>query len=101
MTYLLDEPWAGLDADARESLDVRLQELVQRGSTVLYIDHGHETAMTPTRTVDLTEGGFSRGGAARIELRRGDERVHVMVTDAQLAARLADGWEVDRIDPAG
>jgi ABC-type transport system involved in cytochrome c biogenesis ATPase subunit len=95
-TYLLDEPWAGLDAGARESLDARLRGLVQNGSAVLYTDHGHETALTPTRTVDLTEGGFSPSVAVRIELRRGDERAHVMVSDAELAARLADGWEIDR-----
>lgn len=97
-TYLLDEPWAGLDADARESLDLRVRQVVAQGSAVLYTDHGHETALTPTRMVDLTQGGFSQVGSVRIELRRGEERAHVVVSDRELAARLADGWEIDRIE---
>jgi ABC-type transport system involved in cytochrome c biogenesis ATPase subunit len=100
---LLDEPWAGLDADARDALDARLARFAERGSAVLYADHGHETALVPSRTVDLTERGFESGpvgGRVRVQLRRGDERTHVVISDRELAGRLSDGWKVDRIDPA-
>jgi ABC-type Mn2+/Zn2+ transport system ATPase subunit len=99
---LLDEPWAGLDVDARDALDADLAQFAERGSTVLYTDHGHETALVPSRTVDLTEGGFEATSAddlVRVRLRRGDERMHVLISDRELAARLSDGWQLDRIDP--
>jgi heme exporter protein A len=101
-SYLMDEPWSGLDADARGSLDARLAEFVEQGSAVLYTDHGHETDLTPTRTVDLTEarpGSDAADGRLRVELRRGTERAHVVIGNRELTARLSDGWVVDRIDP--
>jgi len=98
---LLDEPWAGLDADARDALDANLTSVVAQGSAVIYTDHGHETALVPSRTVDLTDGGFelaAADGLVRVELRRGDERTHVVISDQALAARLSDGWRIEQID---
>jgi hypothetical protein len=37
--------------------------------------------------------------AARIELVRGDDRVALTVADPELAARLAEGWRIDRAEP--
>jgi hypothetical protein len=45
--YLMDEPWSGLDGDARAALDARLAEFVAHGSAVLYTDHGHEADLAP------------------------------------------------------
>jgi heme exporter protein A len=101
-TYLMDEPWSGLDAEARGSLDARLAEFVEHGAGVLYTDHGHETDLTPTRTVDLTEarpGSESPEGRLRVELRRGAERTDLVISDRELSERLSDGWRVDRIGP--
>lgn len=101
-TYLLDEPWSGLDAGARVSLDARLTEVVEHGSAVIYTDHGHETELAPTRTLDLSEPAGRperRDGRLRVELSRGADRAHLVISDDELAARLSDGWEVDRIDP--
>jgi heme exporter protein A len=101
-TYLMDEPWSGLDANARVSLDTHLAECVEHGSAVLYTGHGHETDLTPTRTVDLTEvrpGSDVSAGRLRVELRRGTERAHVVISDRELSERLSDGWAIGRIDP--
>jgi ABC-type transport system involved in cytochrome c biogenesis ATPase subunit len=101
--HLMDEPWAGLDADARDTLDTALESAVARGSAILYTDHGHETGLVPSRTVDLGEGGFetvSGDGLVRVELRRGGERTHIVISDRDLARRLSEGWQLERIDPA-
>lgn len=101
--YLLDEPWAGLDAEARASLDTRLTQAVDDGSAVAYTDHGHETALAPSRTIDLGGGESEPGdpdGRVRVELRRGAERTQVVIADRELAGRLSDGWQIEHIGPA-
>jgi heme exporter protein A len=102
--YFLDEPWAGLDAGARGLLDERVAEFVRDGSAVLYTDHGRQTRLGPTRTLDLGPGAPEAetsppDGRLRVELRRGAERADSVVSDPDLAARLAEGWEVERIEP--
>lgn len=100
--YLLDEPWAGLDAEARDRLDTRLTEAVGQGSAVAYTDHGHETALVPSRTIDLGGAGPLPGasdGLVRVELRRGGERTHVVISDRDLSDRLSDGWQIEHIGP--
>jgi len=99
--HLLDEPWAGLDAVARDTLDANLTSVVAGGAAVMYTDHGHETGLVASRTLDLTEGGLEAAGSdalLRVELRRGGERTHVVISDRALAARLSDGWEIERVD---
>lgn len=55
--WLLDEPHAGLDANAREELDVILTEATHAGATVLYTTHEAERSTTAApRTVTLADG---------------------------------------------
>lgn len=70
--WLLDEPHAGLDASAREELDVILTEATHAGATVLYTTHEAERPTTSApRTVTLVGGVVAtdvpsrRGGAIK------------------------------------
>jgi energy-coupling factor transporter ATP-binding protein EcfA2 len=51
---VVDEPWAGLDATAREELSERLVALAGQGSAVVFTDHGGAGDLTATRTLTLT-----------------------------------------------
>jgi ABC-type transport system involved in cytochrome c biogenesis ATPase subunit len=91
----LDEPWAGLDADARCDLGAQLAAAAAQGSAVVFTDHSRAATVQATRTVSL--GGELPApdtADARIVLVRGGERAAVVVRDPRLAARLADGWKI-------
>jgi excinuclease ABC subunit A len=61
--YLLDEPTTGLHfEDVRMLLDV-LQALVERGNTVLVIEHNLDVIKSADWLVDLGPGGGEAGGA--------------------------------------
>jgi ABC-type multidrug transport system ATPase subunit len=45
---LLDEPWAGLDRDARHVVPVLAREVVARGGSVVFSDHEQRTAALAT-----------------------------------------------------
>ena len=60
--YILDEPTTGLHFDdVRKLLDV-LHALVERGNTVIVIEHNLDVVKTADRIVDLGPEGGSRGG---------------------------------------
>ncbi len=60
--YVLDEPSTGLHlADQRKLLDV-LHELVERGDTVLVIEHNVDLMREADWLVELGPGGGARGG---------------------------------------
>jgi excinuclease ABC subunit A len=60
--YILDEPTTGLHfEDIRMLLDV-LQRLVNKGNTVLVIEHNLDVIKTSDWIVDLGPGGGSNGG---------------------------------------
>jgi excinuclease ABC subunit A len=60
--YLLDEPTTGLHVDdIRRLLDV-LGELVDRGNTVLVIEHNLEVIKCADWLIDLGPGGGDAGG---------------------------------------
>jgi heme exporter protein A len=95
----LDEPWAGLDRDARATLGDELVAAAARGSAVVFTDHTGAATVRATRTMALGDGAphapqAPPGGRVRIELTRGDEQTAVVVDDAGLAALLRDGWTI-------
>ena len=60
--YVLDEPSTGLHlADQRKLLDV-LHELVDRGDTVVVIEHNLDVLREADWLVDLGPGGGDKGG---------------------------------------
>jgi ABC-type nitrate/sulfonate/bicarbonate transport system ATPase subunit len=96
----LDEPWAGLDSDARVDLGEQLATAAIRGSAVVFTDHSRAATIHATRTLSLGgETPVQAPAAVRIALARNGERDAVVVREPQLAARLAEGWEISDAEP--
>ncbi|MEV4519195.1 ABC transporter ATP-binding protein [Micromonospora tulbaghiae] len=96
---VLDEPWEGLDATARESVPEIIGEVLAGGGTVLVSDHRGETVRLPgARHLSVTDGTVteeaSSGGAAVAV-------VELAVPAAGLAAAVArlraDGHQILRV----
>jgi heme ABC exporter ATP-binding subunit CcmA len=60
--WLLDEPHAGLDADARDELDATLRQAAGAGATIVVASHELERAGSlATRVVDVVGGRLHEG----------------------------------------
>jgi len=60
--YILDEPTTGLHFEDINRLLVVLQELVERGNTVLVIEHNLDVIRCADWVIDLGPGAGTRGG---------------------------------------
>mgnify|MGYP001828554756 FL=1 len=63
--WLLDEPHAGLDQNARDELDATVRQAAAAGATVLVASHELDRAESlATRMVDIVAGQVEAGGAS-------------------------------------
>ncbi|MGH9133154.1 MAG: ATP-binding cassette domain-containing protein, partial [Ilumatobacteraceae bacterium] len=64
--WLLDEPHAGLDAEARDEIDATLRQAAASGATVIVASHELERAgALATRTAEVVAGQILRRGRGR------------------------------------
>jgi energy-coupling factor transporter ATP-binding protein EcfA2 len=76
--WLLDEPHAGLDHDARDLVDALMREATAAGATVLFASHELERAeAVATRTVTLVAGRVGDSTAAHAGTLHNVEASHV------------------------
>ncbi len=61
--YLLDEPTTGLHVDDVDVLVRVLRELVDRGNTVIVVEHNPQVILQADHVIDLGPGGGDDGGA--------------------------------------
>ena len=65
--YVMDEPTTGLHGADVERLMGLLQELVQRGNTVIVVEHDLDVIRQADWVIDLGPGGGKNGGAVLYE----------------------------------
>jgi excinuclease ABC subunit A len=81
--YVLDEPTIGLHPSDNERLLGALERLVQRGNTVVIVEHDEETIRRADYLVDLGPGGGAEGGT----LVAAGPREQVLSDESSLTAR--------------
>ena len=104
---VLDEPWAGLDAEGRDLLAGRLRARADAGAAVVVADHsGARRGRLRADAVWRVDGGRvtparEAAPAVAVVATRGGERVeHVAARgahDALLARLLGDGWSIESV----
>lgn len=60
--YILDEPSIGLHARDHEKLLKTIEELRNRGNTIIVVEHDRETMLTSDHLIDMGPGAGERGG---------------------------------------
>jgi len=60
--YILDEPTIGLHLRDNRMLLATLQELKERGSSVVIVEHDEDTILSAEHVIDLGPGGGAQGG---------------------------------------
>lgn len=65
--YILDEPTTGLHIDDIKKLLNVLQKLVDKGNTVLVIEHNMDVIKTADRVIDIGPEGGSSGGRILVQ----------------------------------
>ncbi|GIF65766.1 hypothetical protein Ais01nite_38010 [Asanoa ishikariensis] len=93
---VLDEPWEGLDAAARELVPGIVAEVVAAGGTVLVSDHRGETGRLPGAVTWTVADGTVAQGEPRQEREIAIIEIAVPADDAEetAAALRADGHDV-------
>lgn len=93
--YILDEPTTGLHFDDVKKLLLVLHALVDRGNTVIVIEHNLDVVKTADRVIDLGPEGGVRGGRLIAEGTPEEVAAHpTSSTGRYLAPLLARGGEV-------
>ena len=67
MCYVLDEPTIGLHARDNQRLLDTLEQLKDRGNTLVVVEHDEDTIRSADWVVDLGEGAGTRGGRLMYE----------------------------------
>ncbi|MFK3981265.1 ATP-binding cassette domain-containing protein [Micromonospora sp. NPDC050397] len=98
---ILDEPWEGLDAAARELVPDLVAEVLAEGASVLVSDHRGETVRLPGATHWLVEEGAvtvarsaTAGGSSVVEI-----AVPTVDVAGTVAALRAAGHQILRVRP--
>jgi heme ABC exporter ATP-binding subunit CcmA len=92
--WLLDEPHAGLDAEARDQLDALVVQAVRQGATVLLSSHEPDRAEALAhRVVDLVAGRTVTPGSTGA----GPEAARVGAPEAEASPVTAPGAEASHV----
>jgi ABC-type multidrug transport system ATPase subunit len=97
---VLDEPFSGLDADAREALAEIVRERARDGAAVVYSDHGEAGQTRPQADETwLIDGGRVGAGQALRRAATAAFELDASESDRALADAIARGAHVRRVQP--
>ncbi|MTE23986.1 excinuclease ABC subunit UvrA [Microbacterium sp. ZXX196] len=89
VTYVFDEPTAGLHPHDIERMNALLLQLRDKGNTVLVVEHKPETIAIADRVVEIGPGAGSAGGTVTFEGTVAELRDSDTVTGCHLADRVS------------
>ena len=95
--YVLDEPTTGLHFEDVRKLLIVLNGLVEKGNSVLTIEHNLDVIMAADWVIDLGPEGGSGGGTV---LATGTPEALALVPESHTGRFLAEMFARDGIDPA-
>jgi excinuclease ABC subunit A len=95
--YVLDEPTTGLHFEDVRKLLLVLNSLVEKGNTVLTIEHNLDVIMAADWVIDIGPEGGAGGGTI---LATGTPEQLALVGESYTGRFLAEMFERDGIDPA-